>query len=170
MTEMPLRSTQATAHPCGPLKAKGFKQALDHFRGWLERLDAPYDLPLACQRAAKAFAIRGFENWRQVEGLSPADVQGWSTHPPTKALLSRVVGLSASKFQAAAGETAITPKDLAEKEAVLGGGLNAEKLAGSLTLSNLQAAEQHNALECKRRKLDGLGSSVAPRRASWMLS
>ena len=40
----------------------------------------------------------------------------------------------------------------------------------SLSVTNFQASENHNALGYKRRKLDGLGTSLAPRNAIEMLA
>ena len=85
---------RAAPHPCGPLRARGYTEAVKHFETWLKEFDHPYETPATCKEAAKQIAVRGFENWRQLEGLDIGDVAAWSRWPAAQALLTRVVSMT----------------------------------------------------------------------------
>ena len=78
-------------HPFGPKRARGFFAAVAHFESWLTERETGFESKPTVLEAARPLAFRGFENWRQVHGLSPCDLVGWSSRPATMALLRRML-------------------------------------------------------------------------------
>ena len=72
---------KVSGHPLGPLKAHGFAEARRHFNKFLGEIEFPYVNDKFQDEAAIQIARRGFENFRQLQGLSRSDVQGWSHSP-----------------------------------------------------------------------------------------
>ena len=85
------RRTCKPVHPLGPLRARGYKESAAHFREWLALLDGAYASEEFAKLAARCFAFHGFENCRQLEGLSLVDIGGWSKVAGVQAFLSRAI-------------------------------------------------------------------------------
>lgn len=84
-------ATAVPAHPLGPKKTKGCLLALDHFELWLAKFEGNFGSAVTCKEVAKLFALRGFENWRQMRGLDNGDVQDLTQKPAAKALVVRAL-------------------------------------------------------------------------------
>ena len=82
-------NTVSATHPLGPLKAKGFSEALIHFKRWMLLVDSSYAEKTTCDNVAFLFSIRGFTNWRQIVGLTKCDVESWTACASSLALLTR---------------------------------------------------------------------------------
>ena len=80
-----------SGYPLGPLKANGFVEARKHFNKYLDELEFLYSNSKFQDEAAIQIAVRGFESFRQLRGLSRTDVQGWSNSPGAQALLYRAI-------------------------------------------------------------------------------
>ena len=72
-------------------KPKLFKDTACHFLNWLQLTERVVPACSDAQNASFAFAIRGFEDWRQLEGLSEADLLGWSQCSRVQAMIVRAV-------------------------------------------------------------------------------
>ena len=89
-----------------------FKDTALHFCEWLRLTERVQPSETDTQAAAFAFSIRGFENWRQLEGLAPEDLVGWSKCPRVQAMLVRSVarvnsGTAGESGSAASGSSAL---------------------------------------------------------------
>ena len=79
------------SHPLGPLRAKGFRESCSHFLTYLLKEEEPYASEAFSSGAARLLALRGFENCRQLRGVSSVDVSGWTSNGGVQALLMRTV-------------------------------------------------------------------------------
>ena len=72
----------------GSRKTKGFAAAASHFNEWLAEKEGR-ELQQDIEQAAAEMALRGFDSWRKLRGLSLSDIADWSKKPPVVALLRR---------------------------------------------------------------------------------
>ena len=157
-------------HPLGPLKAKGFAAARAHFITFFADLAAPYANERFEREAATQVALRGFENFRQLQGLSKTDVDAWSNCVGAQALICKAVmtasaGLRSLNTQTLS-DTAVEVSSKPEVSASLQGiGANALQVATSLADCSLPDCSAERAQSMKRAKLDGVGTSLAPKMA-----
>ena len=81
-------SSQTPVHPWGNKKRRSVRDVALALKEWLVFVEADKAVVTDCEEAV---ALRGFVSWRQLDGLSEDDLNGWSGKPWVQALLARVI-------------------------------------------------------------------------------
>ena len=150
-------------------KPKLFKDTAVHFGEWLRMTEHVQPGETDAQAAAFAFSIRGFENWRQLEGLVQADLVGWSKCPRVQAMIVRSVarvnsGTAGEPGSTASGsETLVLSSKTATSSSVTDE--DARTFSDAVTPQALAAREKALMSEKELMSLEGLGVSLGPQEA-----
>ena len=168
-------------HPLGPLRARGFQAAVCHFEEVLLALVGPYKSERFSKVAARLLALRGFENFRQPEGLNPGDLAGRTSVSGAQALLERLLRRANEHGKGGrpteASEVAVVLREPSaatssstelasiETSSDVTTTMDASRLIEIMTQASCEERWEQRQVEFKRRKLDGLGSRLTPRQA-----
>ena len=113
-------------------------------------------------------ALRGFDSWRKLRGLSFSDIADWSRKPPVVALLRRSLEY-ANRGYVVLGDKESAEINLTGSVAAIAGGIDrqAEQASAEETVNILQdcAALEEQFWCLAKRMLESLGQELAPRAA-----
>ena len=157
-------------HPLGPVKAKGFAAARAHFIAVFADLAAPDANERFEREAANQMTCRGFENFRQRQGLSKADVDAWSNCVEAQVLICKAVETASAGLRSLNTQTQSDTAVKAGSKPVVsasmqGIGANALQVASSLAKCSLPECSAEWEQSMQRTNLDGVETALAPKMA-----
>ena len=152
----------------GRRNAKGFAAAARHFNEWLaEKEDRGVEQDI--EQAAAEIALRGFDSWRKLRGLSFSDTADWSRKPPVVARLRRSLEYANSGY-VVLGDKESAEINLTGSVAAIAGGIDRQTEQASAEemvniLQDCAALEEKFQCLAKRMRIERLGQELAPRAA-----
>ena len=171
-----------TIAPLSGLKCASFLEHVERMEVWTSSVDTPPAPAKTCKTVAIAVVLRGFYDWRHLDGLWPTDTEQWCSSPDATALLARCVKAATLGAAKELASRCVAVQHLAQCGKIVGpttelaserssiGAASSLVLAEHLTPEGLESRETALQKSLESKQLTGLGVSLGPQQAIQALS
>ena len=87
----PTDGAKTSVAPLRGMKAKTFLETVDALEVWVGDVDSLSPPKNVCRKMAITLALRGFLDWRHLEGVEPSECKTWCSTSSQNALIERCV-------------------------------------------------------------------------------
>lgn len=173
----PADGAKPTIAPLRGMKAKTFLETVDALEVCVGEVDSLQPPKNVCRKVAITLALRGFLDWRHLEGVEPGECQNWCSTSSQNALLERCVIAAnnaarrqARKRNAVEIETVqlgrtVGPKVPCSMPREQIGTASSRELADSMNQASLEEREVALQEKLVESDLEGLGERLTPSKA-----